>query len=408
MSSKDENAFERKMLNDAFEADAMEGFEQYPEQDTLTDLQALKKQLNKHTNKKYLFFNRSTISIAATLLFVAGIVSVLLLYTPNQKTLVSDNIKPTVNTKKSITDTKKDIEKGVASNKSEHPGISHNELNEESIAEKKFEDELTLVDKDELEIAPVPAKRKKAKLKTDKVDSKITLSSKRKIANSTDRNDELIGTMKGEKVYGIHTAKNESLSTIQGKVRNEYAEPIAGAQINIKGTNYSAISKADGSYKLNYLTQDSSKPVTASFAGYVSSEKSSSMADSVIFDLEEENYSLSEVITIKTDEDQLNKVEGYVAAEPIVGMDNYIEELTNDLIYPPKGTGKKETVVVSVVISPLGYIKDILIKRSPGELYSMEAIRVIQESTGWKPATNMGLPIQDEVKIRLRFIPTDK
>ncbi|MCU4176922.1 carboxypeptidase-like regulatory domain-containing protein [Carboxylicivirga sp. N1Y90] len=407
MSSKDSNAFERNLLNDAFESDAMEGFEQYDEKKINQDLSLLKQKLNSHTKRKYNLINRNTIAFAATLLLVAGIVSVLVLFTPDKTTYVSDNAIPAA--KEEIAPESLELEsvekKNFTAPKAKTPAINNASI--ENVSEEEIE--LEILDAEEEILIAVPqVKSKQAKLSSPPVNSVTTLTSRRKKAETSNGDKEIVGTMRGATAYGGYAGANESLRTIEGKVRNDFQEPVAGASINVKGTNYSTISNTDGAYKLSYPSRDSSKPVTASFVGYITSEKNSSSSDSVIFNLEEEYISLSEVITIKTDEEAIKKAEEYIPAEPIVGMDKYIEELSDNLIYPKNGSGKKETVVVSVIISPLGYIKDIIIKRSPGEIYSMEAIRVIQESSGWKPATNLGLPIQDAVKVRLRFIPPEK
>jgi hypothetical protein len=117
---------------------------------------------------------------------------------------------------------------------------------------------------------------------------------------------------------------------------------------------------------------------------------------------------LSEVVTVQSDEEEERRIKEFIHAEPEGGLEKYISDLEASLRYPKNGTGKKEQVTAMVTISLRGDIKNIDLKRTPGEAYSIETIRAIRNGANWQPATKKGFPVDDTVKIKLHFIPPAK
>ncbi len=409
MSNKDQNALERELLNDPFEADALDGFKEFSEETIKNDLSALKNRLGRNENKKIIKLDRKYIGIAATLIFIAGIISVLLLFTPQDHPMVSES-KPAIETEEIKPKKSPKTETTIPVKEEENPIIQEQEaLKNETSIDKEDKlvdtyDDLDIIDESEIAYS-APAKSKAANLKGYSIEPTNTLESSRKRGKQDSAATEIFGTLKGEPLIAGTTAYDSSFRTIEGMVKDKYQQPVPGAKVSIKGTSHGAISNADGTYQFKYPSRDSSLPLQASYVGYKPAEMVQNNAESVDFVLEEEYHTLSEVITIETSEEERKKAEEYISAEPEIGMDNYMDELLKDMNYPANGTGKKETVVAIIIISRLGHIKDVVIKRSPGEAYSMEMIRLIQEGPVWKPATKYGMTIQDEVKIKLRFIP---
>lgn len=95
---------------------------------------------------------------------------------------------------------------------------------------------------------------------------------------------------------------------------------------------------------------------------------------------------------------------GYNPPEPIQGrkgFESYIEE--NLRIPDELKKGEKDSVVMSFIVRSNGIIDSIKIIRSPGRSFSDEAIRLIREGPLWKPANEKGLPVDEEVRIRIVF-----
>jgi outer membrane biosynthesis protein TonB len=94
----------------------------------------------------------------------------------------------------------------------------------------------------------------------------------------------------------------------------------------------------------------------------------------------------------------------YEAPVPASGkaeFNRYIQEN----IRKPGNTeaGKKVVVVISFLVHSNGTIDSIQIVRSPGKLFSDEAIRLLKEGPDWRPAMENGEAIKDEVRLRIVF-----
>jgi TonB family protein len=60
-------------------------------------------------------------------------------------------------------------------------------------------------------------------------------------------------------------------------------------------------------------------------------------------------------------------------------------------------------VVLSFTVTLNGNLANIKVVRSPGKSFSDEAIRLLQSGPGWKPASENGAIIEDEVRVRIVF-----
>jgi hypothetical protein len=82
-------------------------------------------------------------------------------------------------------------------------------------------------------------------------------------------------------------------------------------------------------------------------------------------------------------------------------FDNYIKENLHRPDSLP--TGQRAVVVVSFLVRKDGKIDSIRIIRSPGRLFSDEAIRVIKSGPSWKPALDGETKVEEEVRLRVVF-----
>ncbi|MBS2097870.1 carboxypeptidase-like regulatory domain-containing protein [Carboxylicivirga linearis] len=414
MNARDEHAFERDLLNDPFEADALDGFKSFEEDEIRNDLQAIRNKIPSPHTISNPFISKKSFAIAASIIVIMGLVSVLVFLQPDKPVLVSEQIeKEALSNKKSNQPAVKEIQE-----KEEHQPIIQPEeeiaeiIIEDSQVEYEFDKESETQKSND---QPIKAdakkasmtKAKKAELKPVSIEPQYKIASAQRRQQADSGNQQVVGTLKGAEFSGGGYGQLE-LVTIQGKVNDRYQHPVAGANVQVKGTKHATISKSDGSYELQFPLSDTSQPITASFIGYKPAEMIQNSQDSLNFTLDEQFFTLSEVQTISVDEEKIRQSEEYIPAEPEIGMDAYMDKLLEQMQYPENGTGKKETVVAIVTISDKGDVKDIEIKRSPDNVFSIETIRLIKEGPLWKPARQYGMPIQDEVKIKLQFIPNDE
>lgn len=82
-------------------------------------------------------------------------------------------------------------------------------------------------------------------------------------------------------------------------------------------------------------------------------------------------------------------------------FDNYIRSnIRNPEILK---NGKSEIVVLSFLVRTTGIIDSIKVVKSPGQVFSDEAVRLLKEGPKWKPATENGNPIEEEARVRIVF-----
>ncbi|MBK8883086.1 MAG: energy transducer TonB [Bacteroidales bacterium] len=94
----------------------------------------------------------------------------------------------------------------------------------------------------------------------------------------------------------------------------------------------------------------------------------------------------------------------YVAPQPSVGKSEFDKYIRENIQWPDTiSSGRKIVVVVSFSVHTDGRIDSIMIIKSPGKLFSEEAIRLLRSGPAWQPARENGTNIEDKVKLRIVF-----
>jgi outer membrane biosynthesis protein TonB len=97
-------------------------------------------------------------------------------------------------------------------------------------------------------------------------------------------------------------------------------------------------------------------------------------------------------------------IAGHISPQPINGRADFDKYIQNNIRRPDtSSTGQRVVVVLNFIVKADGIIDSIRIIRSPGEIFSDEAVRLIREGPAWKPAEENGKVISDEVRIRIVF-----
>lgn len=93
-----------------------------------------------------------------------------------------------------------------------------------------------------------------------------------------------------------------------------------------------------------------------------------------------------------------------IAPEPIAGKNDYEKYLKENTRIPLQlSAGDTVMVEVSIIITSTGQIKSIRIIDSPGEDFSNEARRLIEEGPAWNPAKSGGTQVEDSVRLKILF-----
>ncbi len=95
---------------------------------------------------------------------------------------------------------------------------------------------------------------------------------------------------------------------------------------------------------------------------------------------------------------------GRIAPEPVPGRNDFEKYLRENIRIPEMlPAGDSVIVEISISITSTGQIKSIRIIDSPGEEFSKEARRLIEEGPGWNPAKSSGAQVEDSVKLKVLF-----
>lgn len=106
----------------------------------------------------------------------------------------------------------------------------------------------------------------------------------------------------------------------------------------------------------------------------------------------------------KVSEVEEDVVTGYVAPVPGGGMRAFKEYIKEYQLFPESwDESGREVVRLKFQVGIDSVITNIEIVKSPGDLFSNEAIRLINDGPVWTPATRNGLAVVDSVKLRIVF-----
>ena len=92
------------------------------------------------------------------------------------------------------------------------------------------------------------------------------------------------------------------------------------------------------------------------------------------------------------------------SAEPAGGFKSFRDYLKENMVFPEEySPGERMLVILSFTVKANGTIENIETLRSPGEAYTLEARRLIQDGPDWIPAQSESGPIDEQVRLRIVF-----
>ncbi len=176
--------------------------------------------------------------------------------------------------------------------------------------------------------------------------------------------------------------------------------------MTIKGTGKTTVTDSGGNFTLG-AEEARNKLLVAGFVGMESKEFKAVEDTSLEIKLQPSVSALDEIVVVGYGAKAAEKegdVGGYTPPLPVHGradFDNYIHD---NLRRPDTATsGQRVVVVLNFTVDTNGKIDSLKVIRSPGKIFSDEAIRLIREGPEWKPAEQNGKAISDEVRIRIVF-----
>lgn len=185
----------------------------------------------------------------------------------------------------------------------------------------------------------------------------------------------------------------------------EDGTPLPGVNIVIKGTTTGTITDLEGNYQLTSTTEE---PVLVySFVGLQTQEVSAKGKEQVNVQLQSDISQLGEVVV--TGYSSKTETPGYEPviklAQPIGGLKAYDRYLKNSLRYPQSALDNqvKGRVTIKFTVRTDGSLDEFNVLKGLGYGCDEEVIRLVKEGPKWNPTTQDDVPVESEVKVRVRF-----
>ncbi len=415
LSEEEQYAVEKLMLNSAFDADAMDGFEQNTS--LAADLTLLNKQLDDRIEKE----KKSTITfwlkIAASVLLLA--VCAYFVFDNSFKQTTNEGTLALQKDEVAETPSAKEIELKNQEPVTADENEAKPEPPQDLIALNK-----TPIVKDE-KTPPIAAQPQEVKkpiqeeiiamaddMEEDKNESlseiiiePIPEAEKSDVAERQAKRSSIAKSMAAEGVASKKMSAPSTASSISGKVTSaEDGSPLVGVNVVIKGSNVGTVTDLDGNYKIDSLPMDGDTQLEFSFIGLASQEVNVNNRNHLDIAMNSDVRQLSEVVMTRStgsaaDEESM----GYQNAQPIIDMPQYRSYLKENVQYPKVTEALSGRVVVKFDVDIDGSLKNFEIKKSLGELYDAESIRLIKEGPKWKPAMSNGEATKSSTRVTVRF-----
>lgn len=431
LDGKRAHEIEKQALDDPFLADALEGLEEQVFDDVVKDITYVQKSVIEHSksdsHKSYW-----KLAAAVALLLVASSVTFFLLFNEDQPTQLTYQEKSQPKEEKSILlEQSEDLSNKIKPQQNS-PDKMDKALEEKLKAtyEKKIQAELKESEEkannkkgllSELVIKNDPKRIdiKKENKSRQLIDEKIPLSNLQFQTSIDDSKvnetttivslDKVSKTLKGS-VPGVQVRprrKKKVAQPIAGRVLDENNEPLPGANVVIKGTSNGTITNLKGEFEIDIDSMLNST-LTIAFVGYNTKNIDIRGKQSIDVALGLDSQQLEEVVVVGYGTQSKKSITGtssVIQSKP-TSVKQTFEKYVEENIKTPslaRENNIKGKVVLQFTITASGNIKDISIKKSLGFGCDQEAVRLINEYPNWEPAMKGNQPVDDNVKVRIKF-----
>ena len=417
MTPRERHAFEKRMLDDDFEGEAMDGLSGFKSEDIQSDLNDLRSALHNRTKSGFTYWR------AAAAILLLGVFSFIIYFVinTNSKTdsLQTRDLKlegpqeAAEEPKAIIQDTIKQEEPPViAYNKKleeeieEKPAItpSKSQIAEVEVLEDVIELDLAMADEDmvleeivleEMEPAELPAPETEQKPESPDIPVKNSISGR--VAGVAIR-DRQKSSKELEMPYPT--------KTISGKVYSiEDSEALPGVNVVVKGSTAGTVTDVEGNYSID-VPADEDVTLVYSYIGFSSAEIEVSNNEKIDVNIEPDVSSLSEIVVVGYGTEDIEEPEySYIPPRPEGGRNSFREFVKENMRYPASGLEEKikGTVKLKFTVKTTGTIINMEVVKSLGDDFDKEAIRLVNEGPKWEPAERDGNIVEREVKVKIRF-----
>ena len=404
LTNAERHAFEREYLKDPFAGEAAEGLEMQDPSRLEADMRILEARLKRRSSGRIL---NLALRIAASVVIIAAIGTlVLVLETRKETPTIAANKAPSEAVVEKPSTPVPDKEISPPEAKKPGTGKENADIKIEVRPGEKY---AAAVKSDNTQAEAEAAGEDAMVLR--RFDSLAPVKSLP--APERDKTRQLAAPMQ------VMSEEQRSRGFVTGRIiSSEDKLPVPGATVNIRGTTIGTVTDINGNFSLP-SESIAGRELVAGFIGMETREFRAKEGEINEISLEPDLKALQEVVVIGYGTQKKAETTGaatridmaektayvkYIPPEPDGGREafnRYIEES----IKKPAGfvIGERKVVVLSCTVGSNGNIDTIMVVRSDGEHYSSEAIRLVREGPRWKPATENGINIKDEVRLRIVF-----
>jgi len=413
MTPEEEHAFEKKVLSDPFLAEALEGASTISSQDFADDMADLHKKIHQKAGGKIWIW---PLRIAASLALIVIAYFAIAPWLKNDTNHLALQKSETIEQQPVASGAQNDTTIASAEKKQE----PLRQLNTTSTKEKsnkagesdknrqqKNNVQLPLIVTSDIKEGPSEEKIIDSEVAHVVTEEKMILAAQDQIEKSKTQSESL--AQKENLVTRNFTLK-PSHRLVQGKVlAAEDDTPIPGVNIIVKGTQNGTTTDINGNYR---LAMDSShSDLIFTFIGLQTKEVEVANQSEVTVKLEPDVSQLSEVVV--TGYNAFTPVAGrepvIKLAEPAGGRRAYDKYLHNSIRYPQQALENKikGRVTVQFIVRTDGSLDEFNVLKGLGYGCDEEVIRLVKEGPKWSPTTEDSVPIESEVRVRVKFALPD-
>ena len=415
LSKAERHALEKKALSDPFLADALEGAESVSSEEFSADLHGLYKKIQQRQLRTWF----TPLRIAASVLLVIGIASLVYYLIPaeplllaNEKSVVPSLTQDTVRASRKASDsalltlTKPDeIAREVKPSAKQRAQLDLAKADQlqrsdasKSSAGLATQTEITQTEEEKSKIAA-------AEISDDKKEVVTQLQPLSSAGTSNETKKESRQQGKSKMNSAISDQPNQ---TIQGKVTTgEDGAPLPGVTVIVKSTNQVTVTDVKGNYSL--VVTGENAQLTFSFIGMHPVEVIAGDKSTLDVEMTEDVSQLSEVVVTGRAIYTRNELGEPIVkmAAPLGGIRAYNKYLEDNLRYPGQALEKKikGRVTIQFTVTTHGNLTDFNVVKGLGYGCDDEVIRLVKEGPKWVPTTQDDIPVESEVKVRIKFDP---
>lgn len=210
----------------------------------------------------------------------------------------------------------------------------------------------------------------------------------------------------GARAKSVSPAYSTSQKIVQGKVVSaEDGTPLPGVNIIVKGTTAGTVTDMQGNYQV--ISNSPDPTLVYSFIGMQTQEVKARDQSELTVKLQSDVSQLSEVVVTGYSpmKDDVNHEPVVKLAEPFGGRRAYDKYLKNSLHYPQQALDNqiKGRVTVQFTVRTDGSLDEFSVLKGLGFGCDEEVIRLVREGPKWSPTTEDDVPVESEVRVRVKF-----